>query len=393
MVITLALSPLSFADDEDITEETQEEIQSLEEENTESENSNADSIEDDAIQATLDEAQAVDNTTHEDKYIVGDSVTVDYIVDGNLYVLANEVTVNSQIVGNAFICAQKVTIAEQGYISNSLFAVANDITIAGISYDIYTTSNDLTIAGYIFRDMHSVAENINIYGTIGRNASISGENFSFEKKESATSEEDGSTVEFISAQGRVMGNLDYSSNKEISVPEGSVEGKVKFETAKQINITPNYFLSVLYFVILAIAVWILLKWLAPKFLEKADTLLTNKILKTIGFGLLGLVVFPIVAALLIIAIITSNVGLLLLSVFLTLVSVSQAVFVIALNNVLCKKFNFEGTLKTFLLLVVTSIVAKVLAIIPFVGAILSIAYVLLGMGIIVRSLISKKDKE
>ena len=407
MVITLALSPLSFADDEEeILENTQEEIETLEEieepegniesegtqsteQNTESNDNAEDIVEDEA----LAENTAEENTNHGDKYLIGDSITVDNIIDGNLYVLANEVTINSQIVGNAFICAQKVTILEQGYISNSLFVAANEITIAGISYDIYTTSQNLTITGYIFRDIHSVANDINIYGTVGRHASITAENISFEEKSSATSEEDGSTVEFISAQGRVMGDLTYSSSKELSVPEDSVEGTVKFEENKPIDLTPNYFLSLISFIVLTIAVWAILKWLAPKFLEKSSDLLTNKVLKTIGFGLLGLVALPIVAAILIVAVISANVGLLLLALYFTLICVSTVVFVIALNNILANKFKLEGTLKTFLLLLATSLVAKVLTLIPFVGAIFAIVYVVLGMGIIVRSLVSKKDKK
>ena len=67
-----------------------------------------------------------------DAYLIGDTVTVDYIVDGNAFIFADTVIIDSQIGGNLFVCAKEVTIKENGFVVNSLFGFAEKMTISGV---------------------------------------------------------------------------------------------------------------------------------------------------------------------------------------------------------------------------------------------------------------------
>ena len=102
----LVFSPFVFAEDENTND-----VELISEENGVPVEEREDN------QTTTDEY--LNNMKKEDVYLMGDEITIDYIVDGNLFVLANKVNINSQIVGNAFICAKDVNISTQSYISNS----------------------------------------------------------------------------------------------------------------------------------------------------------------------------------------------------------------------------------------------------------------------------------
>ena len=366
MLITLVLSPLCFADDE---EQNIDNAELLSEE---------ESIQEQAI-------ELIQNDQHQpeiksgDQYLIGDSVVVDSVIDGNLYVIGNDVTVKSQVIGNVFVMANKVTIDNQGYITGSLYALGNDIEITGVVYDVYTSANNTTISGYVYRDVRSVSNNFSIYGTIGRDAYITANNIAFSKENDNES-----------SNGAIMGNLDYTANSELNLPENTVNGKVTFNQYKESTTSPIYYVILACSsIIFVLAIWGLFKWLSPKFIDNCDKLVTAKTLKTVGFGLLGLIVLPIIAVLLLIAGITASVGLLLLFTYFILVFISHAVSIIAINNIIAKKLKFETTLKTFLLLIATSLVVLLVTFIPIVGGLINLVITILGMGIVLVSLISK----
>ena len=106
-----------------------------------------------------------DSYKNSDVYLMGDNVTIDYVVDGNLFVMADTVTINSKIGGDAFIMAKTINVGDQAYIFSNLFAMANSIDIKGVVYDVYALSQNFTVSnGYIYRDAKLCCNTINING-------------------------------------------------------------------------------------------------------------------------------------------------------------------------------------------------------------------------------------
>ena len=327
-----------------------------------------------------------DNTFKKnDVYLSGDNVTVDYIVDGNLFIVANHVTINSQIGGDAFICANSITIGEQGYIFSNLFAFSKDIHIAGVVYDLYAATRNVTITGYVYRDVHVGANTVNIFGTVGRNAFVDCATFNLVENTQENAE---------SKQGSINGNLKYSANSEASIPEGSVSGETNFnlQNAFNQNVVTEKIMNLGTFVITIVAVWLVCLWLAPKFLKNTTTLLTSKkVLPVIGLGILTPIVAILATVLFFVLGITAPLSLLLILISIILMAISTAIFSITLNQIICKKLKIEKTLGIFGMLVVCSIFLWLIGLIPFVGSVLGLIVVILGLGIIVSSLVLKKE--
>lgn len=325
-----------------------------------------------------------ENFKKTDVYLTGDDVIIDYIVDGNLFVVANNVTINSQIGGDAFICANTVTIGEQGYIFSNLFTFSKNVTVDGVVYDLYSASQNTTINGYIYRDIRVGSNTINIFGTIGRNAYIDCANLNFTQDMNEIS------------QTKINGNLNYSAKSEFSIPEGIVNGETIFNqtTSLEGNTIQEQIIELGTFVVTVIVIWLLCLWLAPKFLKTNHSYLTTKkVLPVIGFGILAPIVSILLAIILLILGITSTLGLLLLVILFTLIAISKSIFIITLNNIICNKLKIQKTIGIFGMLIVSSIVLWLINLIPYVGSIIGIVTVILGLGIIISSLVLKEKVE
>lgn len=155
----------------------------------------------------------------------------------------------------------------------------------------------------------------------------------------------------------------------------------------------TYIIALISTLLLVLAVYGLFKWLSPKFIDETNSLLTNKIGSSIGFGILSLIVIPVVAAALIFLNITRPISIVLLLTYIVLLLLSIPVFTIALNNIICTKLKISKTWPKIGMLLATSLVMWLLTIIPFVGALVGIIYTVLGLGIITKKLLPKKSKK
>lgn len=378
-ILLLVLMPFSLADDENQVEPISSQDQSTpiqtaqpDQEDSNS-NTNATSTDENSFKKS-------------DVYLAGDNITVDYIIDGNAFIIADTVTISSQIGGDAFICAKTINITEQGYIFSNLFAVSESLNIDGVVYDVYSCANTVTVSGYIYRDLKATCDTLNIFGTIGRNVFASISNINFIKTDEGQQSQ-------VTAQGNISGDLNYSAKSEISIPENIVAGNVNFsaETSSSSNIL-EYVISLLTFLVLVSIVWLLLSWLAPKFLTNAETLLTKKPLPVLGFGALTLILLPILAIILLLLKLASSAGLLLIVFYILLICLSTSIFLITVSNIICKKFNINKKALSFVVILVTSAILWGASFIPYIGILLKLVCMLFGLGILVKTILPSKKE-
>lgn len=333
-----------------------------------------------------------DNFKKSDVYLMGNDITIDYIVDGNLFIFANNVTINSQIGGDAFIFANTVTLGDQSYIHSNLFTFCKDVNINGVIYDLYTASENTTIHGYVCRDIHVASDTVNISGIIKRNAYIDCSTLNFTSNANESTQNTGEQSA-LTTQTMIYGNLNYSAKTESSIPENVVSGETTFEQQKTFdtNVIQEKLISLATFVLTIIAVWLVCLWLAPKFLKTATSFLTTKkIMLAIGLGILTPIVSILLTVLFFSIEIASTLGLLLLMTLFTLITISTSIFAITLNTIICNKLKIEKNIAIFGMLVATSIALWLIGLIPFIGFILGIIVVILGLGIVVSNLILKE---
>lgn len=327
-----------------------------------------------------------DSYKNSDVYLMGDNVTIDYVVDGNLFVMADTVTINSKIGGDAFIMAKTINVGDQAYIFSNLFAMANSIDIKGVVYDVYALSQNFTVSnGYIYRDAKLCCNTININGVIGRNAFVSCSNINFN-----TDEND---------KGIIYGDLTYSTPSELSFDKNIVNGNVTYKAPKVSpeksvrEIVASYISDLGAFLAFVIIIWLVCLWLAPKFLNDTNKFVGKKTLNVLGTGLLTLIVLPIACIILLLLQLTAGISLLTVAIYILALIVAKSIFTIVANNYLCSKLNINKNTGIFGMLIISGVIVWVISELPYVGGIVSFIISVLGLGVLVSAILPKKAKK
>lgn len=375
IILTFSFSVVMAVNEETVNNEKNEETNLLIEPN----------LSENLVQETKES-----NLKKEDVYLTGDNVIIDYIVDGNLFIIANSVTINSQIGGDAFILAKSVEVGQEGYIFSNLFAVAENVTIKGVVYDLYSMCENLSISGYVYRDIKVSANSLDIFGTIGRNAFVNCSRINFVNRQNTSVEGEKAMSE---SNGRIGGNLEYSASEELSIPQENVNGSINFNkisNASKEKSIETYIMSLATFVTTVALIWLIGLWIAPKFIKSCDNLLIKKPWSVIGLGLLTPIVFVIAFIILLLISITSSFAILLLPIFFTLLGISSSLTIVSINNLICNKLKIEKALIKFGILIITAIVTWAMCLIPFIGGFISLACVIIGTGLVTSNLVFKK---
>ena len=339
------------------------------------------------VENTVSDNQDNENSFKKsDVHLVGDNITIDYIIDGNLFVFADTVTIDSQIGGDAFIIAKNLVINENGYVYSNLFAITESIELKGVVCDAFALSQNFNISGgYVYRDLKVACETLNINGPVGRDAYVTCSKMNFNTDEKTN--------------GIIYGNLNYTSNSEASIPDNCVKGTVNYTAINFLpdksvrSIIANYILDLGGFLSFVLIMWLVCLVLAPKFLSNTNKYVGKKTLGILGYGLLALVAIPIACIILILLQLTSGVSLFLLALYVLALILSKTLFTIAANNYVCSKLKIDKNTGIFGMLIVSGIVIWAITQIPYVGGFVSFIISVLGLGILVASILPKKSKK
>lgn len=345
-----------------------------------------DEIEDSVENMTTDAQAQEDSFKSSDAYLAGDNISIDYVVDGNLFVCADTVTIDSQIGGDAFIMAKNLVINENGYVYSNLFVIAESVELKGVVCDAFALSQNFNISGgYVYRDLKVACNTLNVNGPVGRNAYVSCSTMNFNTDEKTN--------------GIIYGNLDYSANSEISIPENTVKGTVNYNAPKVSpeksirSIIADYILDLGGFLAFVLIIWLVCLVLAPKFLANTNKYVGKKTLGILGYGLLALIAVPIACIILILLQLTSGFSLFLLALYVLAIIVSKSLFTITANNYVCSKLKINKNTGIFGMLIVSGIVIWAITQIPYVGGLVSFVISVLGLGILVASILPKKSEK
>lgn len=333
-----------------------------------------------------DNETSKDSYKNSDVYLMGDNVTIDYVVDGNLFVMADTVTINSKIGGDAFIMAKTINVGNQAYIFSNLFAMADSIDIKGVVYDVYALAQNFTVSnGYIYRDAKLCCNTINVNGAIGRNAFVNCSNINFNTDENK--------------KGIIYGDLTYSTPSELSFDSNIVNGTVTYKAPKVSpeksvrEIVASYISDLGAFLAFVIIIWLVCLWLAPKFLNDTNKFVGKKTLNVLGTGLLTLIAVPIACIILLLLQLTAGISLLTVAIYILALIVAKSIFTIVANNYLCSKLNINKNTGIFGMLIVSGVIVWVISELPYVGGIVSFIISVLGLGVLVSAILPKKAKK
>ena len=143
-------------------------------------------------------------------------------------------------------------------------------------------------------------------------------------------------------------------------------------------------------IVFALVLYVVLTFFAPKFTEKLADYISNKSLKTILYGLLGVIAIPFASILLMVTVIGLPLAFILLGLYVMIFVLSTTITVFAVSNKIAGIIKLDKNIWTKMLTVaLVVVVLYLLKLIPIVSSLVSIVAVLLGFGIIICNTIKK----
>ena len=337
---------------------------------------------DEVTQDTIAQEDETASWTNNDLYVAQDTVVVSNIVDGNAFIVGKDVTISGEIGGDLFVMADKLTI-DGGYIYSSIFACANEITINGVVYDVYAMCNTFNLEsnGYIYRDMKVTATTVNLNGSVRRNAYIGAGDLHFAE----------------GIETSIYGNLEYSSEKEITVPDGAVAGEVKYTKAVQeenslASTIISYVINLVTTLCFTFVIALICLWLTPNFVERVGKMGVAKSFASLGIGIVAPIVLIFVGLLLLFSSIGTSIFVCGIFATVVLFYLGFSVTSIFFGKLAAKLVKWEGNVKFVLLTLGVAIILWALTQISFVGGFLSVIITLFGVGTTLVNIVDRKEK-
>lgn len=377
LIITL-ISTLSFAENETIN--STDAVTTETSDTTDTTENDTNTISEEDSEESQDSSSTTTNSqdVHEgDLYLTGEDVTMDKLVNGNVYIMANNVTIKGQIAGNLFILANKATFTD-AYIESSVYLCANEVNFKAVASDLYACCNTLEIpTDYgVYRDLKCYSNSLTLLGIIGRNVECNVASLNLEKDDS---------------KANIYGNLNYSSTKEIKVPDGSVQGETKYtpitknENTEKIT---DYLLGAATAVVFTLIIYGLALLFTKNSIEKCTKITAKKFLPAFGIGLLALIVVPVVSFLLLISVIGVPVSIAILVFYGLLLAISCSVFSISIGNIISEKAKISNAWLKTICIAIISLLVYIIGIIPYVSLI-KFLVIILGFGTIIMNMFFK----
>lgn len=302
--------------------------------------------------------------------IGGNNVNAENIVKGIDLTLGNNVTYNSNsdyalVFGN--------TVTMKGIINNDSFIFGNVVTFDK-EYkslrDLTVFSNSLILKGNIDRDVMIYASSV-----VLEDAEIKGN----VKISAASIEIKNSSIE---------GTLSYNEDATIVIDESTninlketFKEEVVEDTFSAIDIMVSYASTLVTFAVLAL----IFPRIFTKYENKFKELTLSKFISMIGYGLLLLIIIPIIFALLLAINISVPLSLLLLDFYVVIICLATIISGYLIGLIIWNKF-IKKEVNILLVGLVGITIMQVLALIPYVNVISVFISLVLSLSIIINLL-------
>jgi cytoskeletal protein CcmA (bactofilin family) len=386
-----------------------------------------------------------DEVINDDLCVGASRLVVDGTIKGDLYAVAQEIVINGTVEGNVLCGAQFITV--NGTVADNVFAggmslslgpaasVGHNVLFGGfgleaepgsrIGHDVLMGGYQAQLSGEIAQDLRAGLGALELNGKVGRDVEV--EVGAAEEGPSPTAFFPAMPIEMlplglrIADSASIGGELTYTSESEGQIASGAqIRGGVAHQTPPPEDRGRRDTVNVLGMGIVAwvarvigtfialLIVGALVLWLLPEAIHRVTDVLQAQPWPSLGWGCLTeIVVFvgvPLAVAVVIVVALISGavtlgqlagtvmslgltaVSLLTASFSLVAVYVTKVVVAFLVGRLILKQVQPSWAERWFWPLLLGVILFVILRAIPFVGALISFAVTLIGLGAIVLGL-------
>ena len=327
--------------------------------------------------------------THNNLYIAGANATVNGPISGDLYVSGGMVTVigdvkedlntaggsislSGKVGGDARVVGGNLTISSP--IGGDLLIAGGNINItekATIGGDLIVAGGNIILDAPVSGKVQVMAGNLTINSKVGKGVSV---------RMTGKRKNEGNLI--FGSKAEVLGGIQHKGAKPAVVKEGAKVGEINYILTTSVNKKALVGVgAVVKFLAVLLAVLILVKWQNQKYKQLTETI-TMKFWENLGIGLVGVIVVPILAVLLLFSMVGFYIAIILLLWYILILLFAYLLAVMVLGLWLMKVLKVRPDMsildwKTALL---GSVGMLILGFIPVVGWLVCIIIFLASVG-------------
>ncbi len=313
-----------------------------------------------------------DTIINDNLLAIGERVTVDGIVKGDLLVLADTVLIRGTVEGDVFAIGAQVDMRGE---AKNIFVTGGEVFISGVSkHDLLVAAGKFFLheRARIGKDAFVAGGQLDIAGKIYRDLRIGGGEVVLAPTALVKGKIDHTVGKLaISDRARVVGAVTSFAQPKQSRRIAEFFGKVL--VAKQIF----GFLSMLLLGILAVVL----------FSDQVKTVankMTDKFWRSLGWGILSMILLPLAVVLLLITIIGIPVGIILFFLYIFAIYIAGIFASVVIGQSLLARLG-RPNVALIWSFVIGLIILKLIGMIPFVGWLIGLVLFIWAFGAVVST--------
>jgi len=292
----------------------------------------------------------------EDVLVLGGGVDVHGTVGDDLRVIGGQVVIAEPVAGNVFVVGRNVNI----------------LSTATVGGDVLVYGGDLTIAGAVTGTVVGRANTLRIDGPVGKDVNVTTEQL------------------VLGDRAAIAGGVTYVSNELLTrAQNASVTGEVVRNdmVADPGELRPTLVVVPFLMVLFSVLVW----FLVGRSLLQAvvDQSLTNT-LRPALLGLFGVLILPMVIAIMLVSVLGTLVGILALFVYIVLLILSLIGMGAVAGVWLQKAFNQPITSLSLATILLGTFFVAVCVLLPVVGPVVLLVLFVVTFGSLLNLMIKSK---
>ena len=330
-----------------------------------------------------------DETVNKDYFAAGETVTLAGTINGDAYLAGGTVNIEGRVNGDLIAVGGIVNV--RGKVENDVRIGAGQIIISGEIGGNATTgagSVSITDSAKVNGSLVSGSGNLSIFAPIGKGLTIGAGNSTIGSEVTGDITAGVGQLTFT-PNAKVSGNVTYWSDVDAQIQPGAqILGKIvhnfppkpdKEKAAKAMG-TFALAVKVISFISALIIGFLLIKFL-PIFTQRTANTISKNALKSLGMGILALILTPIIAVILLVTIVGIPLAFILLVAFAIELYLAKIFVSLVIGQKILKFLGQKAG--NGWSLVLGLIVFMIVTMVPIIGWIVALIVLLLGLGAIV----------
>lgn len=353
------------------------------------------------VQAEEQDIMPIDKSTtievvEDSSFKADDILTAEENILGNVFYVGNNVTSKSIVDGIGFIAGNNVTIeGEKEYV----ISAGNNIYVKGnVEKDAFLAGNIIEISGNINRELYAAASSVTITGNIGRKVRIVADEIIMEGTIGSDVELSASKI-VIKDGATITGTLKYNEDAHTEISDQATVAKLEtYAVTKEESIgaiIKNYIFDFLTSYANLLVVALVLIYFAPKLFENLklnhSKPSVENYFKLFAKGVLFLFGIPFIIIMLLTTYIGTSLGIILIPIYLILAYISIILTGYVVGELIWTRL-FKKESNNYIAILIGVAVIKLLELVPFLGGIISMLSLFVGIGMVVELVFRKKIK-